>query len=137
MAGPIFNCKLATALPQLKNGETILFEADVNDGALYDNKTGTFVARLAGWYHFSFAVATSDSYTPAAVSLQKDSIPIAHAITDVPTKTSPLAVSQGSNQAIVFMKPGEKAKVVGYHHNASNIVADGFTTFTGYLLKEA
>jgi hypothetical protein len=124
-------------LPELKEGDTILFEDDVNVGNLYDPKTGTFGSTLAGWYHFSFAVATSDTNTPAAVSLQKDSISIAHAITDVPTSTSPLAVSQGSNQAIVFMKPGEKAKVVGYHHNASNIVADGFTTFTGYLMKEA
>lgn len=124
-------------LQTLKEGEVILFKADVNVGGCYDDKTGMFTAKIKGWYKFSFAVATSSTDTPAAVALQLNSVTMVHAISDYQPKASPQSISQASNQLIVLMVSGDKAKVVGVHHNSGPIVGSGFTTFNGHLLQAA
>ncbi|XP_053382262.1 uncharacterized protein LOC128549514 [Mercenaria mercenaria] len=127
-----FSSRLRQDLKSLDEGQPIKFTADLNEGKVYSNHTGTFTAPLDGLYRLSFSVAHRNPGKPISVYLKINDIENVGATTD---KAAPGLCSQASNHAVVKMMAGDTAQVVISNHEAEDIAAAGFTSFSGFLLQ--
>ncbi|XP_060574513.1 uncharacterized protein LOC132732162 [Ruditapes philippinarum] len=130
-----FYASLDKDVTYLKTGQPILFNSVIDPGKLYDERHGTFKPRLSGYYCFTFTVGTKNTSEAAAVRLEISTRKVATAVTDIPSATASLVISQASNQAIVYMKDTDLARVVIDHHDTGPIIGFGYTNFSGFLMK--
>ncbi|XP_045177134.1 uncharacterized protein LOC123537476 [Mercenaria mercenaria] len=128
-----FSSRLRQDLHSLDEGQPIKFTADLNEGKVYSNGTGTFTALLDGLYSFSFSVAHKNPGKPVSVHLKINDVENVGATTD---KAAPTQCSQASNHAVVKMMAGDTAQVVISNQQAEDIAANGFTSFSGFLLNK-
>ncbi|XP_045205028.2 C1q-related factor-like [Mercenaria mercenaria] len=125
-----FNAKLTRHVASMDEGQTIRFTADLNKGNQYSNGTGVFTAPVEGWYSFSFSVAHKSHRGSLSVHLLvSGTASVGATAHQAPAGQN----SQASNEAIIRMTAGDVAQVV-VSDSATDVIADGYTSFSGFLL---
>ncbi|KAK3597740.1 hypothetical protein CHS0354_006095 [Potamilus streckersoni] len=131
-----FMAMLSYNIGNLHLNQPIVFDKVItNIGDAYNSQNGMFTCIVSGTYLFNFNImADTTEYVEAALAV--NGIHINNAISD---HTGSTIWDMGTSSALLRLREGDVVSVViQWPDRADNTLhANGFTTFSGYLLRQA